>query len=268
MKYTIGITTFEYRFEKYFKPLLNQIKKHLPDVEVIVYINGQYGKDFNNDYRKDILNFISNHNNVFPIISPHFKGLSKMWNSIIVQSSNDNIFIFNDDIWLEDQFFLQIGEIFNLTKSSFRLNGSFSHFCVNRKEVFDVGFFDERLIGLGEEDGDWIFRWEKHFQRNITTLQTPFVKSFYNIKDDRNSEGMEKDTTWGKYTPWNARWIFANKYDPDNTELAMSQGFPADGRGGMYGKPVAIREGSIELDFYPAEKFFWEHINELKDNGN
>ena len=61
MKYTIGITTFEYRFEKYFKPLLNQIKKHLPDVEVIVYINGQYGKDFNNDYRKNILNFISNH---------------------------------------------------------------------------------------------------------------------------------------------------------------------------------------------------------------
>jgi hypothetical protein len=26
--------------------------------------------------------------------------------------------------------------------------------------------------------------------------------------------------------------------------------------GGMYGKPVAMREDSIELDFYPAEKFF------------
>jgi hypothetical protein len=33
----------------------------------------------------------------------------------------------------------------------------------------------------------------------------------------------------------------------------------------MYGKPVAMREDSIELDFYPAEKFFWEHIHELKE---
>ena len=29
MKYTIGITTFEHRFEKYFKPLVTQIKKNL-----------------------------------------------------------------------------------------------------------------------------------------------------------------------------------------------------------------------------------------------
>ena len=76
---------------------------------------------------------------------------------------------------------------------------------------------------------------------------------------------MEKDKTHSKYTPWNARWIFQNKYDPDDEALAISQGFPADGRGGMYGKPVAIRKDSKELDFYPAEKFFWEHINELKE---
>jgi len=266
MKYTIGITTFEHRFEKYFKPLLLQIKKNLPDIEVIVYVNGQYGRDFNENYRSNLLEFISQQNNVFPIVSPYFKGLSKIWNSIVVQSSNDNLFILNDDIWLDDSFFSQIPEMFKVTNyGSFRLNGSFSHFCVNRKEIFEVGFFDERLIGLGEEDGDWCFRWEKFYQKHLPVLQTPFVHSFYNIKDDKNSENMEKDATWGKYTPWNARWIFSNKYDPDDTQLAISQGFPANGQGGMYGKPVAIRKDNKELDYYPAEKFFWDHINELKN---
>lgn len=262
--YTIGITTFEHRFEKYFKPLVNQIKKVNPEVELIVYINAQYGTGLNDEYRKSMLEFLASHQNIYPIFTPHFKGLSKMWNNIIVQSTNNNVFVFNDDISIEPQFFNQIDEAFKQTTSSFRINNSFSHFHVNRKEIFEVGFFDERLIGLGEEDGDWCFRWEKKYQRILPSLNTQFVTSFYYVKDDKNSEGMEKDKNHAKYTPWNARWIFKNKYDPENTKLALTQGFPADGRGGMYGKPVAIREDSIELDFYPAEKFFWEHIHELK----
>ena len=265
MKYTIGITTFEHRFEKYFKPLVNQIKSARPELELIVYINAQYGKGLNEEYRKGMLEFLASHQNIYPIFTPHFKGLSKMWNNIIVHSSNNSVFVLNDDISIDAQFFDQIDEVFAQTKSSFRINNSFSHFHVNREEIFEVGFFDERLIGLGEEDGDWCFRWEKKYQKILPSLNTPFVKSFYYVKDENNSEGMEKDKTHSKYTPWNARWIFQNKYDPDNEALAKTQGFPADGRGGMYGKPVAIREDSIELDFYPAEKFFWEHIQELKE---
>lgn len=265
MKYTIGITTFQYRFEKYLKPLITSIKEQRPDIEIIVYVNAQYGKGLDENYRKSFLEFITKYDKIYPIVTPHFKGLSKMWNNIIVHSSNDNIFIFNDDISIENGFFEQIDELFKTYNSSFRINNSFSHFQVNRTEVFEVGFFDERLIGLGEEDGDWCFRWEKHFQKILPSLNTNLVKSFYNVKDDNNSEGLAKDKTWGKYTPWNANWIFNNKYDPENTELAMSQGFPANGQGGMYGKPVAMRTDCVELDFYPAEKFFWEHINELKE---
>ena len=76
---------------------------------------------------------------------------------------------------------------------------------------------------------------------------------------------MEKDSNWGKYTPWNKRWLFSNKYDEVNKEKAMLQGFPADGSGGMYGGPVSLREDFEEFKYYPAEKFFWEHISELKE---
>jgi hypothetical protein len=265
LKYTIGITTFQYRFEKYLKPLISSIKSFKPDIEIIIYVNAQYGKGLDEEYRKSLLKFITTYDNIYPIITPHFKGLSKMWNNIIVHSSNNNIFIFNDDISIDFDFWNQVEKLFENYNSSFRINNSFSHFHVNRNEVFDVGFFDERLIGLGEEDGDWCFRWERHFQRILPSLNTPLVKSFYNVKDEKNSEGLQKDKNSGKYTPWNAKWIFANKYDPENEELAIKQGFPANGQGGMYGKPVAIRENSTELDFYPAERFFWEHIDELKE---
>lgn len=263
MNITIGITTFEYRFEKYLIPLITEIKRQYNDIELIIYVNAQYGKGLNEEYRKSLLTFISKYDKIYPIMTPHFKGLSKMWNNIIVHSSNNNIIILNDDVQIVDGFISTLSQVIKNHNSSFRINSSFSHFHVNREEVFEVGFFDERLIGLGEEDGDWCFRWERHYQKILPSFNTNLIRSFYYVKDDKNSEGLEKDETWGKYTPWNANWIFSNKYDPDNKELALSQGFPADGRGGMYGKPVAIRKDSVELNFYPAEKFFWEHINEL-----
>jgi hypothetical protein len=255
MKYTIGITTFASRFEIFFKPLLNQIKKNLPDVEVIVYINGEVDEFFNEEYRKNILMYLSEQYNVYPIMSPYFRSLAKLWNSLIVQSSNDMIFIFNDDIWLEDQFFSAIPEIFKMCQTSFRLNGSFSHFCVNRQDAFEMGFFDERLIGLGEEDGDWCFRWEKFYQKHLPSLH---VNNLIKRYDGYSSKLKE--------TPWNSDWIFKNKYDADNEALGISQGFPANGAGGMYGKPVALRTDYKELDLYPAEEFFWKHISELNKN--
>jgi hypothetical protein len=65
------------------------------------------------------------------------------------------------------------------------------------------------------------------------------------------------------YIDKNCKQELTDTLKGDNTELAMKQGFPANGMGGMYGKPVAMREDCIHLDYYPAEKFFWEHIKEL-----
>lgn len=252
MKYTIGITTFVDRFDSCLKPLVTQIKSNLPDVELIIYVNGQLD-GFDENYRRDMLLFLSENKNTFPIFSPHFKGLSKMWNSIIVQSSNDKIFILNDDVYLHDEFFYQINQMLDAVKTSFRLNGSCSHFCVDRKEVFEVGFFDERLIGLGEEDGDWVFRWERIYQRHIISIQTDAITRYHGYSSSL------------KEIPWNTNWIFKNKYDPDNYSLAMTQGFPANCNNSIYGKPVAIIE-DIDLNLYPFEKFYWEHISELNEN--
>lgn len=264
MKYTIGITTFEHRFEKYFKPLIKQIKEHRPELEVIVYVNAQYGKDFNDNYRKKLLQYISEYKNIYPIITPHFKGLSKMWNTIVINSSNNKILIFNDDISILPEFFTQIESIIHNNNTSFRINSSFSHFFVERQQIFEVGFFDERLIGLGEEDGDWCFRWEKKYQQYLPIFNTNTLISFSNKKDEELHTD-EITPCNGKYVRWNTDWIFKNKYDDKNDSLALTQGFPANSYNSMYGKPVAIRPECEEINFYPTEKFFWEHINELSN---
>ena len=41
-KYSIGIVTYINRYDRFFRPLINNICKLFPDVEVIVAINGYY----------------------------------------------------------------------------------------------------------------------------------------------------------------------------------------------------------------------------------
>ena len=65
--YSIGITTYFRRFEDWFKPLIIEIKRQRPEVEIIVSINGELNTEFYEDYRRDILIFLSQFKNTFPV---------------------------------------------------------------------------------------------------------------------------------------------------------------------------------------------------------
>jgi len=103
---TIGITTFKYRFEKYFKPLLEKIKNIDNDIEVIVLINGEHNETFDEKYRSNILKFLSDKKNTYPIMFTEFRSLSKLWNNIVINSTNENILILNDDISITSDNFI------------------------------------------------------------------------------------------------------------------------------------------------------------------
>ena len=75
-KISMGITTFENRFDNYFVPLLSRLKEYVPESEVIVAVNGEHRQKFNEIYRKRILEFISRYNKVYPVVFPQFRGLS------------------------------------------------------------------------------------------------------------------------------------------------------------------------------------------------
>ena len=140
-KYSIGIVTFEHRFDKFFKPLIKQIKEFRPDIEIMVAINGEYKSDFNQTYRKDVLNFISEYPNVFPNVHTEFRSLAKLWNNLLINASNHNMLLLNDDVTISSEEFFNVLEDILELERFFKINGSWSHTMLDRRVIAELNWF-------------------------------------------------------------------------------------------------------------------------------
>jgi hypothetical protein len=190
-KYSIVITTFEERFDAYLKPLLLQIKKVNRDIEIIVTVNGPYNREFEEIYRRDVLMFMSGIPKCFPIIFTNFQSLAKMWNRGILNSTCNKVLVLNDDLILGNSFFSNLESVLMDKKETFQINGSFSHFVINKLDLIAVGFFDERLLGLGEEDGDFYWRYQQHFRKVIASIDIPDIENVHSdIRDMGYTKGI------------------------------------------------------------------------------
>lgn len=244
-KISIGITTFENRFDRYFVPLLSRIKEYAPENEVIVAINGEHEQLFNESYRQRILEFISQYQKVYPVVFPMFRGLSKLWNSIIVHASYDHILLMNDDIMITDPLFIDriCSALIKNNGRSFLINRSWSHFLISRCEIDELGYFDERLLGIGEEDGDMTWRYLSHYGREMNSIK---LKSFVNYAEE----------TVGTYKPVNIKCHSGSKYSLFNREFMFKEKYTSDPSGvqGMFDEPVILKNPGKEQ--YPNEKFY------------
>jgi hypothetical protein len=93
-QFSIGITTFSKRFS-YVETLVSQLRTYT-GADILISVNGDYNKNFNNEYRKKILSLCSNYDNIYPIFFPEQRGLSKLWNTLIVHSKTDWCLLLND----------------------------------------------------------------------------------------------------------------------------------------------------------------------------
>lgn len=218
--YSIVIVTFSKRFEEWFKPLIIEIKRQRPDVEIIIGINGdKSGMD--NEYRENILSFLSKYSNVYPTVYPTFRSLAKIWNLGVQFSSNDNVLILNDDITLENGFFDAYEDCVK-TRSSFTINTSFSAFSVSRNELMNLNWFDERLLGVGLEDSDFVNRYNQRHSEEFLNISIESCKNvnderFYKVHNEKLSEqikfeqnnnrdrliGQNLDSKFGRYSGFN-----------------------------------------------------------------
>jgi hypothetical protein len=246
MRATIGITTFFERFE-FVEKLVGQIRS-FTDVDIILTINGQYKQKFDNDYRVKILNLCSKYNSVFPIFFTETRGLSKMWNTIIVHSCNDLILILNDDIeFLNDDFVNLLKKYENENEGLIMLNNTFSYFLVFKKTIDELGYFDERLIGFGWEDGDIMWR---HIELYNKSVSFDVLGGVINHMSDYRDEKIIG--AGNKYSVFNRNFLY------------YSQG-PKYVLGGSIKGPFAnehIKNIPDERQ-YPYEKFFLENKNKL-----
>lgn len=248
--YALVITTFDKRFEPFLVPLLTAIKAQRPMLEVIVAINGRAQEPFSESYRQAVLAFLAKQPNTYPIVFPNFQSLAKLWNRGSLTATAPRAVILNDDLRIFEKdgvgFFDALEEALTQTTTSFRINGSFSHFVLNKEELIEVGFFDERLLGLGEEDGDFYWRYYQRYGREIASVDLPFIE---NVQSDLADEGYTKGIRTASL--FNRRFIKNVKYKP--TLLG--------GYRGMFDERVKkILEDQAQ---YPYEAFYQAHHKEL-----
>lgn len=249
-KYTIGITTFSNRYDE-LSTLVKQIREYT-DIDIILGINGNYNEDFSEEYRKLILKLCLSYNNIYPIFFPNQRGLSKIWNTLIIHSTTEWVLVLNDDIEIKsNDFFITLENNLSFQHpDACRINGSFSHFMIHKEIINNIGWFDERLLGFGEEDGDFIFRYIEIYNKNVSEWSINNIISLGSWKRDENIRpGVSK------YSAFNREFIFLNnepKYKVSNDENGIE---------GMFGSKH-IKMISDENQ-YPYETFYWKNKKNL-----
>jgi hypothetical protein len=245
-EFVIGITTFSKRFD-YIEKLIPQIRNY-DNSKILLIINGEKNGFFDNDYRVKILNLCSKYPDVYPIFFIETRGLAKLWNTIIVNSDKDNLLIFNDDIEIHSS------EIFDKTYTHIntnkftgltKFNGSFSHFIIDKIIIDRIGYFDERLLGFGEEDGDITFR----LLKEGITINNLFVNNVVNIVSDTRHDHIKSGI--GKYSNFNREFVYNEKYK-------QNLGSPYRG---MF--DTTMEQILVDLNQYPNEKFFRDNKDKL-----
>lgn len=246
-KYSIVITTFDRRFESHFIPLLRDIRNqnNSASIEIIAMINGPHRANFNQDFRRNILTFISEYENVYPTMFPNFQSLSKLWNRGILTSQNDVVLVLNDDLRLNPLFFETLEKQIETSSGTFRINHSFSHYVMYKPELIEVGFFDERLLGIGEEDGDFAWRYFKKYNKEIPSVDIPYID---NIQSDIADPGYIKGSR--TYSKFNREFVLTTKYKRS-----------IFGHKSMFDHRVVPQiEDTLQ---YPYEAFYRKHIKDL-----
>lgn len=248
IKYSVGIVTFDKRFDKYFKPLITQIKKLRPDIEIMVCVNGPHEAEFDPVYRQQVMEFCSLQNNVYINMFPNFRSLAKLWNNLLINASNHHMLMLNDDVSIDDTFFDNLETVIADGGKTFKISGSWSHVFLDRRYINAAGWFDERYLGVGEEDGD--MEWEIQ-DRLGDTIQDIRIEGLTNHVDPQDVLQNIKKVN-GKYTEFNARFMHEGKFIID-AKAGKSYGI----------NPRPLRLVMPKPPLHSTEMFYWSNKGQL-----
>lgn len=209
---SIGIVTYLGRFEEYFKPLVRKLYFLFPDYDINVFINGHYDTVKQVQYLRDVTSFLRSYPNIRYVTNLEHQSLARGWNWLVMMSKCDRILILNDDVSFNLEFRHNLENLISIPEI-YTLNGSWSHFVINKDIIRKVGWFDERFLGVGDEDGDYICR--------LAMQGIPLGN--ISIHGLCNYVAPQKDPGWG-----NISGITNNKYATINREFFKKKWFRSD----------------------------------------
>lgn len=153
----IGIVTYLGRFETYFQPLIRRLHFLFPDYEINIFINGHHDICEQVRYLNKVTAFLQPYSQVRYLTHLRHQPLARAWNCLMLMSSRDRVLMLNDDVFPELEFRHRLEGLEN-PPDFCAINRSFSHFLISKAIIRRVGWFDERFLGIGHEDGDYLCR--------------------------------------------------------------------------------------------------------------
>jgi glycosyl transferase family 2 len=239
--FSIGIVTYINRYDKLFKPLIKNLCKLFPDVEIVIAINGYYDQEKQRKYLKEIKALLSKYPNIKYIEHNEGQSLSKLWNQLVIHSTNEKVFIFNDDVKIAPYFRKNVEDSGILKKELGLLNWSWSHFLISKRIIHQIGWFDERFPGVGNEDEDYEAR---------LVIAGVYIESV-EISGLKNIIIQTKDFSYGKHTETvNIKYVKENKTIFDKKWDMLPE--PKDGYVfvRLLGKHLKLNAGMETPNFY------------------
>lgn len=240
----IIITTFDERLHTYCLPLIRGLRAAGLDLPIVVVINGSPTGAPQD--RRSFLQAVAQERDIYPASLRAMVGLARLWNLGIQIAATEVCVLLNDDLLIQrDKVGRDLAELARVARASGVAvgNDSWSHFAISRRCVAQVGWFDERLLGFGEEDGDYTLRFREAFGQLPPAVP---LSGFVNIvADDRQAVPAGE----GKYSLAN-RVFIRRKFQTQPNDDALKGA-----------QPVTRR--LPEVDAYPTEDFRWRFQAEL-----
>jgi len=262
--------TYVNRYHTYFKPNILSLLKYFPDKQIIVIINGHPNKLNNLAYLKEITQWLASLNIQYITFEDH-QSLAKCWNWILLMSKAANNLFLNDDILVKQNFRFDLEKHLENRQNFFAINNSFSHFFLNKDVIRKIGWFDERFLGIGQEDGDYLIRMAEA-GIELKTLPCRDIINYVAPGTDPSFQNISAST--GKYSNVNREFIekkwFLNHFTsedfkPDIDFYWNNQEYKAKLKDGM--ETPMFHDYSLldnNLDFAPTFKNSSNRINDFK----
>jgi len=239
--FKIVIVTFSKRFFTNCLPLIKELRASGINQEIYVGINGDNGMSYDPTLRTKFLQEISVIPNVNPVSFGSFQGLSLIWNRCIQAADSEIVIVLNDDLIVErDYVVATLDKMTGVAKSRgiCLLNSGWSHFAISTKVFQEIGWFDEKLLGIGEEDSDLTFRYEDFFGFSCfenSIHEKGLIHDSSSVFDSNLAKGK------GKYSLFN--WIY----------IELKYNFGKGSISGMFDRPATKQ--FVDVNQYP--NFDW-----------
>lgn len=119
----------------------------------------------------------------------------------------------------------------------FIINNSFAHFGLTIGRLNNIGWFDERFFGFGQEDGDFYYRYLEYYKNHPNKIACP---SFEHLLDKARGNDYKNKSNNGTFL--------------NDIALNLKYTFSTEATENMFGASAELKSKNIQDYIMPSER--------------